>query len=270
VDTTTDAARSALSTTADVAQSAANTTGQVVGQVADTASDMAGQATDTVSSVTNQVTHTIQNLGSVVRRQIQQRPLTALGVATGAGMMLQPALAPQVSDMTEGLKTQAQQLQDSVSDAASSGSAPDQQEMRRISQALVPATVDKAKAFMSRDLRDLLERNLEGVVGQTSLRAGVVAAITEKGEEFVENRLPSLLQNNLQGGRGVALLGAVGAILQARNQARQGEGRTIEIARTNLTRGVTQSSAEQLRRLFPEFRERYEATGGSGSTRIVR
>jgi hypothetical protein len=264
--TASTAVQQAASTTADVASDVAQTATDAVQQAASTAGDLASQASQTVtqtaSSLTTNATQGVQTLGASVSQQVQQRPLAALGLAVGAGVLAQPVVAPQVSRITQGVSSQVGRLTQSLSSVASETSAPppNQQEVERINQALVPATVDRARQFASRDLRELLDRNLEGMISQTSLRAGIVGAVTERAEQLAESRLPAVLGNALTGTRGMIITGLVGQVLRARNEAQQGQGPTFAILRTNLAQSLTGSTREQLRRYFPEFREHYEPT----------
>lgn len=248
VSTAADAARQAADTATDTARSAAETTADAARRVADTTGDAMG------------------DLGGTVREQVQQRPLTAVGVAVGAGALLQPTLSPQVSSVTQSIRDQSGRLTGSLSGATTSSSRlANQAEVDRIREALVPATVERAKRFASRDMREYLDSNLEGLIGQTSLRAGVVAAVTEKTEEVTESRLPNLLDRNLSGARGLLIMGIAAALLKARDEARQGQGNTFGNVGSDLGQSVTQSSKEQLQRHFPEFRERYQSSGGAST-----
>jgi len=270
VDTVGDVASSAAgvvgdvtSTVVDTAQDVASATGYAVGQVADTAGDVAGYVADTagdaagyVADTAGDVYETVGDLLPTIGRQIQQRPLTALGVAIAAGMWLQPTLAPHVSSVTSDVGGV-------MRTAGGAMSLPEPLEVQRIRTALVPATLERAKHLTTHQLRDYLEQSLEGVMGQTSLRAGVVAAITEKAETLVENRLPGVL-NNLQGTSSLVALGLAGALLQAYDQAKQGQGSTVEIAKNGFSQSILQTARDQLLRYFPEFREQFQAAGEGG------
>ncbi len=255
-ETASGAVAAIADTTATVAGQAVNTTSQVAGQVAETTGSVASTVSEQVSGLASSLSGGVGNLGTSVNQQVQQRPLTVLSAAVVTGAALQPTLAPQVSKVTQAVRTQASNLGSTIS---TSGALPNQQEVDHIRQALVPATVQRAKQFTTRELRDYLEQNLEGVLGQTSLRAGVVAAITEKGEEFAESRLPSVLDRSLSGTRGLLVAALLAQVLKARSQAQQGQGQTMSNITTGLTESVTQSSTEELKRHFPEFRQQYES-----------
>ncbi|MDP9350359.1 MAG: hypothetical protein M3P51_02285, partial [Chloroflexota bacterium] len=203
-DTASGAASQVAATTTDVAQQVAGTTADVVNRAADTASSAASTVSDQVSSVSSSISRSMGDLGGTISYQIQTQPLAALSVATVAGVLAQPVLAPQVSKFSQSVGQTATKVQSSLSSTAAA-SAPNQGEIDRIRQAFVPAAVGRVKQFASRDLRDYLDTNLQPVVGQTSLRAGVVAAVTEKAEAFAESRLPSLLDRTLTGTRGLIL-----------------------------------------------------------------
>lgn len=252
-------ASSVADTTSDVASQVAGTTSDAVSQVAETAGSMASTASQQVSTVTSSLSENVRNLGTTTTRQVQQHPLMALGVATGVGILAQPSVAPHVSKITGSVRQQASQLQQSFSSPPSPSSvSSNQDEVNRITQALVPATVERTRQFVSRDLRDVLEKNLEPVVGQTSLRAGVVAAVTEKADEFAESRLPDILGRNLSGTRGLIIAVLAAKVLKARNEVQQGQGQTMTNLTSGLTQSATQSTTEDLQRYFPEFREQYQ------------
>lgn len=255
MESTTRVAQSVADTTTDVAQSAMQTAGRAVDQVADTAGDVATQAGDVASNLST----TMSDLASTVTEQIRQRPLAALGLAVGAGALAQPALAPQLAQVTRGVQQQVRQLGDSFS--LSSGQEQplaNQQELDRVRRALVPATVERAKQFAVRDIRDFLDQNLQPVIGQTSLRAGIVAAVAERAEQFAESRLPRVLEANLQGTRALLLTNLIARVLKARNDAQQGQGTVIGLIRKDLLQAGTQVPVDDLKRFFPEFRQRYE------------
>jgi len=216
----------------------------------------------TLSNAGKQVVSAVGNLGTTVNQQVQQRPLTTLGVSIGAGALLQPTLAPYVGQVTEQVQNTASTIGGSVSQLQSNVAAaltlPNQQEVERIQQALVPATVERAKKFASRDLRDYLETRLAPVVSQASLRAGIVAAVTDRTSDLVEQRLPSLLNSSLSGTRALVVASILGAVLDAYTKSQQGEGKTTEIVRLSLATSLTQTSTQQLQRYFPEFREQYQ------------
>lgn len=252
-DTATSTAQQVASTTTDAAQSVAQTATDAAQQVAQT-------ATQTASSVTTSASQGVGNIGTTVTQQVHQRPLAALGLAVGAGALAQPVLAPQVSAVTQGISTQVGRLTQSLSAATPDGgsSSPHMQEIERISQALVPATVDRARQFVSRDLRELLDSNLEAYVSQASLRAGIVGSITERAEQLADSRLPTVLGSTLSGTRGLILASLAAAILRARNEVQQGQGQLGSNMTSNFVQSLTQSATEQLSRHFPEFRERYQ------------
>ncbi len=258
-DTASGAASQVAATTTDVAQQVAGTTADVVNRAADTASSAASTVSDQVSSVSSSISRSMGDLGGTISYQIQTQPLAALSVATVAGALAQPVLAPQVSKFSQSVGQTATKVQSSLSSTAAA-SAPNQGEIDRIRQAFVPAAVGRVKQFASRDLRDYLDTNLQPVVGQTSLRAGVVAAVTEKAEAFAESRLPSLLDRTLTGTRGLILTAVLARVLKARNDAQQGQGQTLDLIKNDLAQATTQSSTEQLQRYFPEFRENYQSS----------
>jgi hypothetical protein len=170
-------------------------------------------------------------------------------------MFLQPTLAPYVGSVSRSVTTPMRDLGSGLAEVLT---LPEPDEAGRIRQALVPATVERAKQFTTREMRDYLESNLEGVLGQTSLRAGVVAAMSERAEGFVEDRLPSLLERSLSGTRGLLVLALAGAVLQARSQVRQGQGATVSNIKNELAQSLTQTAREELERHFPAFRENYQ------------
>lgn len=258
-DTTVDVARGVAGTTADVARGVADTTVDVARGVANTTADVVNQVGDTAGAVTNQLQETTSNLYSTLSYEIQERPLAALSLAVAAGMLLRPTLMPYVSSVTESTRRTVSRLGDSIGEVVA---LPEPDESARIKQTLVPATVEQAKQFTSRELREYLDRSLENVVGQTSLRAGVVAAITEKAEGLAEHRLPSVLERSLQGARGPILIALAGAILKARDQAQRGEGQTLQNVKTDLSQALMESSKEQLLKYFPTFREQYDKPQG--------
>jgi len=258
---TSDVAGGVVETTSDMASQVASTAGGAVNQVAETTGTVASTASQQVSTATSSLSNSVRNLGTTTSQQVQQHPLTALSIATGVGIFAQPAVAPQVAKITGSVRQQASQLQQSFSaPSAQSAVAPNQEEVNRITQALVPATVEKTRQFVSRDLRDMLEKNLEPVVGQTSLRAGVVAAVTEKAEDFAQSRLPDILNRNLSGTRGLLIAAIVAKVLKARNEVQQGQGQTMTNITSGLTQSATQSTTEDLQRYFPEFRQQYQQT----------
>ncbi len=273
VDTAASVASTAVDTAASVATTVADTATSTASRVADIASEVGTTVSDTTVSVASrvgetlsnsgeQVVDTVSNLGTTLNRQIQQRPLAVLGVSIGLGALLQPTLEPYVSSLTQRVQTTVdsvgQTVSDTTSDIAPALTLPPQDETERIRQALVPATVERAKKLTSRDLRDYLENRLEPVVSQASLRAGIVAAVTDRAGDFVEQRLPSLLNRSLSGTRALVVASILGAVLDAYTKAQQGEGRTTEIVRRDLAQSLTQTSTQQLQRYFPEFREQYQ------------
>ncbi len=254
VDTTKDTAGAAVETATDVAKQVASTTGDVAHQVVATTRDAAGQ-----------VSQRATDLRTTATQQVQQRPLTAMGVAVATGLFLQPTLAPRVSQVLQSVRGPASAVGSGLSETFS---LPEQEEVERIKAALVPATVERARQFASRDLREYLDKGLEGIVGPTSLRGGIVAAATEKAEDLVNNRLPDILSGNLSGTRGLLALAVAGEVLKARSEAQQGQGQTLSNIKTDLAQSITQTSRDRLRRYFPEFREQYESsTSGEGSKR---
>ncbi len=254
VDTTKDTAGAVVDTATDVAQRVASTTGDVANQVVATTREAAGQ-----------VAQRATGLRTTTTQQLQQRPLTALGVAIATGMLLQPTLAPRVSQVTQSVRGPASTLGSGLSETFA---LPEPEEVERIKAALVPATVERARQFTSRDLRAYLDTSLESVVGATSLRGGIVAAATEQAENLVNNRLPDVLSRNLSGTPGLLALAIAGEVLKARSQAQQGQGQTLSNIKTDLAQSIAQTSREQLLRYFPEFREQYESsTSGDESKR---
>lgn len=239
VDTTIDAAASVTNTAVDAAQSAGSFVANAADQVVDSAGYAAGQVSETVSDIWPAIT-----------RQVQERPLATMGLAIAAGMLLQPTLMPHISAVSSDVRDLWRTASGAVGEVLS---LPDQPEVQRIKEAIVPATVVRGQQFISRDMRDYLESSLEGVVGQASLRAGVVAAVTEQAEKLANNRLPNLL-NGISGTPALIVLGLTGAVLEARNQAQQGQGQTITNVRTALAQSIVQNAQEQLSRYFPEFR----------------
>jgi len=254
-----------------VAGTVADTAGDVAGTVADTASGVARQVVDTTGNVVGQVVETtgdaaeyvsdtVTDLFPTVMREVRERPLTAFGLAVAAGMFLQPTLAPSVTSVTRSVTAPVRDLGSGLAEILT---LPEPEEVERIRQALVPATVERARQFTTREMREYLESNLEPVVGQTSLRAGVVAAMSERAESIVDDRLPGFLETTLSGTRGLVALALAGAILQARNQVQQGHGATISNIKTELAQSLTQSAREELERHFPAFREHYKSEASS-------
>lgn len=264
--TVADTASSVATTVADTATSAASRVADIASEVSTTVADTTVSATNrlgaTLSNAGTQVVNTVTNLGTTVNQQVQQRPFTVLGVSIGVGALLQPTLAPYVERASEQVQETASSIGDSVSElqsnVASALTLPNQAEVERIQQALVPATVERAKKLTSRDLRDYLETRLEPIVSQASLRAGIVAAVTDRTSDVVQNRLPGLLNSSLKGTRGLIIASILGAVLDAYTKAQQGEGKTTEIVRRDLAETLTETSTQQLQRYFPEFREQYQ------------
>jgi len=271
--TVADTASSAATTVVDTAASAATTVGNIASEVGTTVADTTVSVTnrlgealsnvgETLSNAGKQVVSTASNLGTTVNQQVQQRPLTVLGVSIGVGALLQPTLAPTVGRVTDQVQDTASSIGNNVSqlqaNVASALTLPNQQDVERIQQALVPAVVERAKKLTSRDLRDYLDNRLEPIVTQASLRAGIVAAVTDRTSEAVQNRLPGVLNSTLSGTRTLVVASILGAVLDAYTKAQQGEGKTTEIVRRDLADTLTETSTQQLQRYFPEFREQYQ------------
>lgn len=266
VDSTIDTAASVGNTAVDAASSVANTAVDAASSVANTAADAAqragtfvvdtaDQVVDSASYAAGQVAETVSGLWPTITRQVQERPLATFGLALASGMLLQPTLAPHVSAVSRDVRDAWHTVAHAVGDLVS---LPEQPEVQRIKEAIVPATVERGKQFVSRDMRGYLDTNLEGMVGQASLRAGLVAAVAEQAEKLVASRLPPLL-NGLSGTPGLIVLGLTGAILEARNLAQQGQGQTVMNVRTALAQSIVQNAQQQLSRYFPEFREELQA-----------
>ncbi len=260
-------ATTAAQTTTDSPQKGADTAGDAASRVTETTGAVATAVSEQVSGAASSVAGGASNLGATVTRRVEQHPLTALGVATVAGAALQPALAPQVSKVTHGVRSQVGKTRSRLPIPTSS-SVIDEAELARMREAFVPAVSERAKQFAGRDLREYLERRLGSSISNTSLRAGLVASVTERAEGLVENRLPGVLNRNLSGARGLVLLAITGAVLKARAQAKQGEGQALGNIARSVTQGktlksvadsLTQTSCEQLQRYLPEYRERYQA-----------
>ncbi len=255
VDTTVDAASTVRDTAVDAASTVADTAVDVAQRAGSLVAGAADQVVDTAGSAAGQVAETVGDLWPAITRQVQDRPLTSLGVAIGAGMLLQPTLAPHVRALTGDVRDLWGTVSGGVGELAA---LPEPPEVQRIKEAVVPATVNRTRQFIGQDVRQYLDRSLEGVVGQSSLRAGVVAAITERAEDLVGRRAPNLL-NGLSGTLGLLVLGLAGAVLEARNQAQQGQGQTMTNVRTQLSQSIVQNAQEQLSRYFPEFRQQLES-----------
>lgn len=255
VDTTVDAASAVAGATVDAASAVADATVDVAQRAGNMAVDAADYVVDTASSAAGQVVETVSDLWPTITRQVQERPLTTLGVATVAGMFLQPMLAPHVKAVTTDVNNLFSTVSGTVGDLTN---LPEPPEVQRIKDAIVPATVDRTRQLITREGREYLDTSLSGMIGQPSLRAGVVAAVTDQAEEFIGNRLPGFL-NGLGGTSGLLLLGLAGAVLQARNQAQQGQGQTIANVRTQLSQSIVQNAQEQLSRFFPEFRDQLQS-----------
>jgi len=268
-----DATSSAFDSVVDAVQSAAQSTSNAakratgaIGGAADKASDSTSSASDTasegMSNATTRLADTARNVGPSVQRQVREHPLAALGVAMGLGALAQPVAAPHVGKAAQSVSDQFGKVGEQVS---SSLPMVKPEEVDRIRVAFVPATVERARKLTNREFREYLEKNLESIVTQTSLRAGVVAAVTEKTEEMVDNRLPSMLERNMSGARGMLIATVVAQILKARNESQQGQGSVITLIRTEasdkssqLGETTMQNTTDELQRYFPEFRERYE------------
>ena len=251
----TNAASQAVDTTVDAASAVADATVDVAQRAGNVAVDAADYVVDTASSAASQVAETVTDLWPTITRQVQERPLATLAVSTVAGMFLQPMLAPHVKAVTTDVNNLWNTVSGTVGDITN---LPEPPEIQRIKTAIVPATVERTRQLITRDGREYLDSSLSGIVGQASLRAGLVAAVTDKAEEFVGNRLPTFL-NGLGGTSGLLLLGLAGAVLQARNQAQQGQGQTITNIRTQLSQSIVQNAQEQLSRFFPEFRDQLQS-----------
>jgi hypothetical protein len=201
---------------------------------------------------------TVRNVGTTINQQVQQRPLTVFGVSLGVGAVLQPMLDAYAGRMTEQVQDTASSIGENVSqvqaNVTSALTPPNQEDIARIQHALVSATLERAKKLANRDLRDFLDRGLEPIVVQASLRAGIVAAVTDRTSDVVENRLPRLLNSTLTGTRTVVVAAMLGAVLDAYTKAQEGEGKTTESVRRNVAETLTQ----QLQRSFPEYREHYQ------------
>ncbi len=263
-DATGDAAGSVVDTATGAARQVADTAGDAATYVADTAGDAATYVADTAGDAATYVADTVTNLPGAVNREVQERPLMALGAAIAAGMLLQPTLLPSVSRVSEEVRGALGPIGSGISEVFT---LPEQPEARRITETLVPAAVERAREFTGHGLRDYLDESLTSVVGQSSLRAGVVAAATEKAEALVDRRLPDFLERNLSGTRGLVLLALAGAALQASNEAQQGQGQTLTNIRANLANSLVQTSRAQLTRYFPEFRQQYESTASQSDRR---
>jgi ElaB/YqjD/DUF883 family membrane-anchored ribosome-binding protein len=257
VDTAVDAADRAVDTVADVASSAADTAVDAAQRAGGAVVNVAEQVVDTTGDAVGYVADTVSDLWPTLTRQVQQRPLTTFAVSLAAGMLLQPVLAPHVKAVSSDVGDVWNAATGSVGDIAN---LPEPPEVQRIKAAIVPATVERSRQLLNHEVRDYLESSLEGMIGQASLRAGVVAAITDKAEEFADQKLPTFL-NGLSGTPALLLLGLTGAALEAYNQAQQGQGQTIANVRTNVSQAIITNAQEQLSRYFPEFRQRMESQG---------
>jgi len=262
VDTTVDAASAVAGTAVDAASAVADATVDVAQRAGNVAVDAAGYVVDTASDAAGYVAETVTDLWPTITRQVQQRPLATLGVAMVAGSLLQPTLAPHVQAVTSDVRDLWNTVSGTVGDLTN---LPEPPEVQRIKDAIVPATVDRTRQMINRDAREYLDSSLEGIIGQTSLRAGVIAAVTDRAEDLVSARLPTFL-NGLGGTTGLLLLGLTGAILEARNQAQQGQGHTISNVRTALSQSIVQNAQEQLSRFFPEFRDQLQSQASSNAT----
>lgn len=265
-DIASEAATTVADTATSVATNVADTASSVATTVADTTVSAASRIGKTLSNTGKQVVHTVSNLGTTINGQIKGRPLSVLGISIGLGALLQPTLAPYVSQVTQRVQATVASVGESVSnvsaDVAPALTLPNQNEAQQVQQALVPASVERAKKFANRELRDYLEARLEPVLSQASLRAGIVAAVTDKTSEVVESRLPSVLNRTLTGTRAVIVAAILGELLDAYTKSQQGEGKTTEIVRRELAQTLTQSSTQRLQRYFPEFREQYQQLQG--------
>lgn len=263
-DTAADAAGAVVDTATGAARQVADTAGDAASYVVDTAGDAVSYVADTAGDAATYVADTVTNLPDALSREFRERPLMALGATIAAGMLLQPVLSPSVSRVTEGVRGALGPIGSGITEMLT---LPEQPEAQRITETLVPATVERARQFTGHGLRGYLDESLTSVVGQSSLRAGVVAAATEKAEALVDRTLPGFLERNLSGTRGLVLLALAGAALKAGNEAQQGQGQTLTNIRTNLANSLVQTSRDQLTRYFPEFRQQYESTAGQSERR---
>ena len=201
---------------------------------------------------------TVRNVGATINQQVQQRPLTVLGVSIGVGAVLQPMLDAYAGRVTEQVQETASSIGENVSHmqatVASALAPPNQEDIARIQHALVLATLARAKKLANHYLRDVLDTRLEPIVTHASLRAGIGAAVTNRTSDVVENRLPRLLNSTVTGTRTVVVAAILGAVLDAFTKVQQGKGKTTGIVRRDITETLTQ----QLQRSFPEFREHYQ------------
>ncbi|GAC1564820.1 MAG: hypothetical protein NVS2B7_38890 [Herpetosiphon sp.] len=263
VDATRHAAGTVIDATQDAASAAVDKTVDTARMVAHATTDAAHQVAETTIDAADEVRDRANDLLFTASQQVQRRPLTTLGLAIGAGMLLQPSLQPHVSGIVDGVRRPVSRISRSVTSLVE---LPVQPEVDKIRTKLVPVTVDRARQYTGRELREYLDHSLESVIAQPSLRAGLVAAVTERAEQLTDSRLPDLLDRNLKGTRGLLLLALVGAVLRAQSQAKQGQGQTISNVKNELSQSLTTTAREQLMAHFPAFREQYQA-GENGSQR---
>ncbi len=264
IDTTRNVADTVIDTTRDTAGAVVGTTTRAARRVAETTGDVVDEIVDTAGQAVDQVSETVGGIMPALRGQFEERPLATMGVTIATGMLLQPTLAPYIGSATTSVRNS---LRTVVGDISDTFALPEQPEVNHLKATLVPATVERAKQFTNRELREYLDQSLETVVGQTSLRAGLVAAATERAEGLVDTRLADLLNRNLNGTRGLLALALVGGILRARGELQQGQGATLSAVKTNLAQSLTQSARDQLLQYFPEFRQQYQSAPNTDTKR---
>jgi hypothetical protein len=140
---------------------------------------------------------------------------------------------------------------------------PNQDEVERLSAALVPATLARARSFTNRDLREYLDARLTDSIPQAAVRAGLIATVTERVDKLVDARLPEMLERNLSGTRALLAMAVLGALLHTRNRNAAVDGHAAGGLVVELVELLTRTSQEQLQQYFPEFKEQLAAAGNN-------
>jgi hypothetical protein len=267
IDRVGDAAQATGQAVSDVAGSVGQTVSGVAHGVVDTARDAASAVVETTGDVAQRAAGSAAGAAEHVSEtfsdltwQVQERPLTALALAVGAGMLLRPTLAPHVGAVTNDVRETVRSFSSGVGELIR---LPAPADLPRVQQALVPATVDRSRQLINHEVRDYLDRSLEGLLEQKTLRAGVVATITEKTEKVVENQLTRRL-TALSGTPALLALALAGALLSARNQVQTQQSSSASTIREQLAETLLRDAQEQLGRFFPEFRQELQAQESTG------
>jgi hypothetical protein len=254
--TVSDIASSAAQRVTSSAKSVVEAGEAATAVVAETVSDTVQRTTARVAHTADDVTETIKSLPETLTDQVYQRPLAAVGLAIGAGALLQPTFAPYVHRVTTNVRQTAGSLSANVAPAFV---LPNQDEVGRLAAALVPATLTRARNFTNRDLREYLDARLADTIPQAPVRAGLIAAVTERVDQVVDARLPGMLERNLSGTRALLAMALLGALLHTRNRNGTADGKAASGLLAELVELLTRTSQEQLEQYFPEFKEQLAA-----------